>query len=124
MQGTPIGSVATLSLTTADSANQVDPTYDYVNAGVLHLYARGSVATVLVNLFVSGIQICRRLTVPFFGTTGALSTSDHLICSARTLGGRVIWNFAATTGTPTVDGLLTYEGMPFGGALSRLFGRR
>ena len=124
MQGTPIGSKATLTLSTSDSSNIIDPTYDYVNAGTLHLYARGSAATVLVNLFVSGIQICNRLIVPFFGTTGALSTSDHLVASARTLGGRVVCTFAATTGTPTVDALLTFEGVLFGGALSRIFGRR
>lgn len=128
MQGTPIASGGTVALSTADSTNQIDPTYDYINAGTLHLYARGSVGApttaVLANLFVSGIQICRRLPVPFFGTTGGLSTSDHLVCSARTLGGRVVLTFAAVSATPTVDFLLTFEGVPFGGALSRLFGRR
>jgi len=128
MQGIPIASGGTIALATTDTANLVDPTYDYINAGILHLYARGSVGApttaALANLFVSGIQICRRLPIPFFGTTGGLSTSDHLVCSARTLGGRVVLTFAAASATPTVDFLLTFEGMPFGGALSRLFGRR
>lgn len=123
MQGIPIGVANTLNLTTADSANIIQPTYDYLSAGTVKLYARGSNAAVLVNLFVAGTQICNRLPVPFFGTTGALDTSAHLVTSAGTAGGRVICTFAATTGTPTVDALVTFEGMPLGNVISRLLGR-
>lgn len=122
--GTPLAALATLALTTADSANQVQNTYDYVNAGRMHLYARGSDATVLSNLFVNGTQIMRNLRVPFFGTTGALDTSAHYVGGGATGGGRVELTFRATTGTPTVDYLLSYEGIPFAAAISRVLGRR
>jgi len=124
MQGIPIASGNTIALTTADSADQIQGTYQYVGAGKLNLYARGSVATVLANLFVNGTQVCRRLPVPFFGTTGGLDTSAHLVTSVNTVGGRVELNFAATTGTPTVDYLLTFEGLPLGNLISRIAGRR
>lgn len=122
-QGTPIASGNTVALSTADSANQVQNTYDYIGAGKLHLYARGSVATVLANLFINGTQVCRRLPVPFFGTTGGLDTSAHLVASVNTLGGRVELTFTATTGTPTVDYMLCFEGIPLGRGISRLLGR-
>jgi len=123
MQGIPIATGNTVALTTADSADQIQGTYQYIGIGTLHLYARGSLASVLVNLFVDGKQICRRLAVPFFGTTGALDTSAHLVTSARTAGGRVELNFAATTGTPTVDYILTHEGIPILSGISKLFGK-
>lgn len=123
-QAIPIAALATLSLSTADSANQVQGTYDYVGAGIMSLYARGSDATVLTTLMVGGVQIIRNLRVPFFGTTGALSTSDHYVGGGSTLGGRVELTFRATTGTPTVDYQLNYAGIPFGNAISRILGRR
>jgi len=122
--GTPIAALATLALTTADSTNQVQGTYDYVDAGKMYLYARGSDATVLATLMVGGRQILRALRVPFFGTTGALDTSAHYVGGGGTLGGRVELTFRATTGTPTVDFLLSYDAVPFAGAISRAFGRR
>lgn len=123
-QGIPIGSAVTLALTTADSANIIQPTYDYLTAGMVKCYARGSIATVLANLFVAGTQVLNRFPVPFFGATGGLSTADHLIANAGTGGGRVICTFAATTGTPTVDALVTFEGYPLGNVISSLLGRR
>jgi len=122
--GTPIAALATLALTTAESTNQVQGTYDYVDAGKMYLYARGTAATVLATLMVGGKQILRNIAVPFFGTTGALDTSAHYVGGGGTLGGRVELTFRATTGTPTVDYLLSYDAVPFAGAISRAFGRR
>jgi len=119
-QGIIIASKATLTLSTADSANQINPTYDYLSPGVVKLYARGSDATVLANLFVGGTQICNRTPVPFFGTTGGLSTADHLMTQGATRGGRVILTFAASAGTPTVDYQATFEGLALGNVLSVL----
>lgn len=117
--------MGTATLSTTETANQVQNTYDYIGAGKLNFYAKASAAvTTLCNLFVNGQQILRRMTVPFSGTQGTLDTSANLITSVNTLGGRVELTFVATTGTPTVDWLLTYEGVPFGGALARLAGRR
>ena len=124
-QGIPIAAGATFATSTTPSANQVQNTYDYIGAGKLKLYALASLATVVVDLFVNGIQIARRLPISFFGATGGMDTSANLINDVSTLGGRVELVFTATTGTPTVDFLLTFEGIPLvGTAISRLLGRR
>lgn len=124
-QGLVIAAGNTLALTTADSADQIIATYQYLlTPGSLKLYARGSNAAVLVNLFVNGTQICRRQPVPFFGTTGGLDTSAHLVTAVNTNGGRVELNFTASTGTPTVDFMLTFEGFTIARrALNLLSGR-
>jgi len=123
-QGTVIAAGAAFALSTTESANQVQNTYDYVGAGQVKLYAKASAATVLANLFINGVQILRRMPIMFTGTAGTISTSDNLVTSVPTMGGRVELTFVATTATPTVDYLLTFEGIPVvGRALSRLFGR-
>lgn len=122
-QGIPIAAGGTISLSTAESANQVDATYDNIAPGMLYLYARGSVATVLATLMVNGNQICRALPVVFFGTTGGLDTSAHLVAAGRTFGGRIILTFRATTGTPTVDYQLNYEPLAGSALFSRAMGR-
>ena len=124
-QGIPIASGATVATSTTESANQVDSTYDYIGPGILYLYARGSAATVLATLMVNGNQICRALPVAFFGTTGGLDTSAHLIAAGRTLGGRVVLTFRATTATPTVDFQLNHEAVlgAIGRGVGRLLGR-
>lgn len=124
MQGTVIASDTALSLSTTETANLVQNTYDYVGVGKLNFYAKASAATVLANLFVAGSQILRRSKVPFTGTAGTLSTSDNLVTSVPTMGGRIELTFVATTATPTVDYLLTFEGIPMGNALSKLLGRK
>lgn len=123
-QGIVIAAGAATSLSTTATANLVQSTYDYIGAGQLKLYAKASAATVLCNLFVSGIQILRNFPVVFTGTAGTLDTSANLVTSAPTMGGRVELTFVATAATPTVDYLLTYEGVPVvGRAISKLFGR-
>jgi len=121
-QGIPIAA-GILTTSTAESVNQVQNTYDYLGAGMLYLYARGSAATVLCSLFVQGNQICRNLLIIWFGTSGAMSASDHLVIAGKSMGGRIELTFRATTATPTVDYLLTFDSMPGGKLLSRLLGR-
>jgi len=123
MQGIPIASGAATALSTTETANQVQNTYDYIGVGKLNLYAKASAATVLCNLFINGTQVCRRLPVTFTGTAGTIDTSANLVASVNTMGGRVELTFVATTGTPTVDFLLTYEGIPLGRGIARLLGR-
>lgn len=124
MQGIPIASGAAVALSTTETANQVQNTYDYLGVGKLHLYAKASAATVLINFFVNGTQVCRRLACPFTGTAGTIDTSANLITSTPTAGGRIELTFVATTGTPTVDYLLTFEGIgQLGRTISRLLGR-
>jgi len=122
-QGIPIAMDTALALSTTETANLIQNTYDYVSLGKLHLYAKASAATVLGNLFVNGQQIVRRLKVPFTGTAGTLDTSANLVASVPTAGGRVELTFVATTGTPTVDYMLCFEGVPLGRAISRFLGR-
>jgi len=122
-QGIPIAMDTALALSTTETANLIQNTYDYVSLGKLHLYAKASAATVLGNLFVNGSQIVRRLKVPFTGTAGTLDTSANLVASVPTAGGRVELTFVATTGTPTVDYMLCFEGVPLGRAISRFIGR-
>jgi hypothetical protein len=122
-QGIPIAGKAALSLSTTETANQVENTYDYIGAGKLAFYAKASAATVLCNLFINGTQVARRLPIMFTGTAGTLDTSANLVTAVSTLGGRVELTFVATTGTPTVDFLLTFEGIPLGRGIARLLGR-
>lgn len=123
-QGTVISGGVATALSTTESANLVQNTYDYVGAGQIKLYAKASLSTVLCNLFINGVQILRRTPVMFTGTAGTMDTSANLITSVPTIGGRVELTFVATTGTPTVDYLLTFEGIPVvGRAISRLLGR-
>lgn len=123
VMGTPIAT-GSLTTSTAESANQVQSTYDYVDAGTMHLYAKASALTVLASLFVGGKQILRNLLVPFSGTAGTLDTSANYMGGGGTLGGRVELTFRATAATPTVDFILTYQGIPLAGVLSRFAGRR
>jgi len=123
-QGTVIAAGAATALSTTETANLVQSTYDYVGAGQVKLYAKASAATVLANLFINGTQILRRTPIMFTGTAGTIDTSANLITSVPTMGGRVELTFVATAATPTVDYLLTFEGIPVvGRALSKLFGR-
>jgi len=122
-QGLPIAMKVGFATSTTESGNQVKSTYDYIGPGVLKLYALASDANVRCNLFVNGTQILRNEPVVFVGTSGQMKTADNLITAVPTMGGRVEMTFTATTGTPTVDFLLTQEGVPFGKAISRLFGR-
>jgi len=123
-QGTVIAAGAATALSTTETANLVQNTYDYIGAGQLKLYAKASAATVLANLFINGVQVLRRTPIMFTGTAGTIDTSANLITSVPTMGGRVELTFVATTATPTVDYLLTFEGVPVvGRALSKLFGR-
>jgi len=124
MQGTVISMGTAVATSTTESANLVQNTYDYIGAGTLHLYAKSSAASIYVNLFVNGIQVIRKLAIPFTGTAGTLSTSDNLITSVGTLGGRVEFTLQASTGTPTADYLLTFEAVGGSTFLSRLIGRR
>lgn len=120
--GTVIAADTALSLSTTETSNLVQNTYDYIGPGILTFYAKASAATVLANLFVAGTQVLRRLKVPFTGTAGTLSTADNKVTTVRTMGGRVELTFVATTATPTVDYLLIHEGI-IGGAISRLLGK-
>lgn len=117
--GIPIASKTAFALSTTESANQVQATYDYVGPGKLRLFAKGSDATPRVNLFINGQQVCRNMQLFSSGTAGTLDTSANLVAEIPTMGGRVELTFVATTGTPTVDFVLTHEGVPILGNVMR-----
>jgi len=123
-QGLPIASGTAVALSTTESANLVQATYDNLGPGKIRLFAKGSDANVRINLFINGQQVCRRMQLPTSGTAGTLDTSSSLVADVPTLGGRMEFTAVATAGTPTIDYLLTHEGIPLiGGALKRLLGR-
>jgi len=122
-QGLPIASGQATATSTTESANLVQSTYDYIGPGKVRLFAKGSDANVRVNLFINGQQICRRMAV-FTGTAGTMDTSANLVADVPTMGGRIEFTVVATTGTPTIDFLITHEGVPLiGKAISRFLGR-
>jgi len=115
--GLPIASRQALALSTTETANLIQATYDNVGPGKIKLFAKGSDANVRVNFFINGQQICRNMQI-FVGTAGTLDTSANLVTEISTMGGRVEFTAVATTGTPTVDFLITHDGVPI---LSNLF---
>lgn len=122
-QGLALVSKATFALSTVESVNQVKATYDYIGAGNIKLYCFPSNANCRVNLFINGVQILRNEQPGWFGTTGSMDTSSHLMTSVNTIGGRIECTFTSTTGTPTVDFALFHDGVPFGRSIAKLFGR-
>lgn len=106
----------------AESANVISgATYDYIQAGTLTLFARGSATGLQFSCFVNAKLLVRNQDIPYFGTSGALSSSDHWCWSAGTLGGRVELYFRNTTaGALTVDYNLIFDGVPFGGIISQI----
>lgn len=122
-QGTVIAQKATFATSTTESANQVIATYDNVGPGQLNFYCKPSDANVRVNLFVNGQQVLRNAQMASFGTTGTLDTSANHVTAWNTAGGRVELTFVATTGTPTVDFILTHTGIPLITSLINFFKR-
>lgn len=121
--GLPIVFRQALALSTTESSNLVIGTYDYIGAGRLRVFAKGSDANVRVNVFINGQMVLRNQQV-FVGTAGTLDNSANLVADIPTAGGRVEVTAVATTGTPTIDIQVTHETMFAGGAISRLLGRR
>jgi hypothetical protein len=122
-QGLVLAQGAGVVTGTTETANQVKATYDYIGAGKLLLYVYPLANTCRVNLFVNGVQILRNEQIAWFGTSGSMDTSAHLVTAVNTLGGRIELTFVDTTGASTVDFLLTHDGVPFGKGISKLFGR-
>jgi hypothetical protein len=122
--GIPIASGTATALSTTESANLVQATYDNIGPGKLKLYAKGSDATVRINLFINGQQVCRRMQLPTSGTAGTLDTSASLVAEINTMGGRVEFTGVATAGTPTMDYLITHDGIPILSSMMNLLRRR
>lgn len=92
------------------SAELVSGDYEIVGAGKITLIAYPSATGMDCNLSVGGIFLANQLPAPFFGTTGSMDTSAHVIVSQEMQGGKVSLKFRNTTGGAlTVDYQLLYE---------------
>jgi len=104
--------VATSLTTGLKTADQVTGQYQYIGKGRIQLAARGSAAAatgIRATLKVNGVSICDDLLVPFAGTTGALSTNDHMFVDQMIAGGRIELFFRNdSAGTLTVDYVLLF----------------
>jgi len=110
-----VKSAMALSLTTGTtSAEQISGVYEFVQKGIINLYALGSATGLTCTLQVQGQPVINGEAVPFFGTTGTMKRSDHLVANAQINGGRLSLKFNNPTGgTLTVDYILEY--IPTGG---------
>ncbi len=106
-----IASAGTFSVAAnTKSADQVDGQYQNIGPGKVSLFAFSSADGLNTTLNVGGISVCDDKEIPFFGTTGSMDVSAHVIASQQTVGGRVELFYRNTTaGALTVDYLLLYE---------------
>lgn len=94
----------------AKSADQVSGQYQYVGRGRFTIVARGSATGLNVYCAIGGIAIVNDQAIPYTGTAGALSLTDHVIASQPMNGGRVELTFRNTTGGAlTTDCILLFD---------------
>lgn len=92
------------------SSDLVTGMYQFTGRGKITLVARGSAAGMNASLSVGGIALINDLAIPYFGTTGALSVNDHVVCSQVMNGGRVEFFLRNTTGGAlTTDYTILFE---------------
>ena len=92
------------------SADLITGMYQFVGKGKITLAARGSATGMNLTLSVGGVALINDLPVPYFGTTGALSINDHVVCSQVMNGGRVEFYLRNTTGGAlTTDYSILFE---------------
>ena len=106
-----IGSGMTISTAAnTKSADLITGQYQFVGKGKVTLVARGSAAGMNLALSVGGIALINDLPVPYFGSTGALSINDHVVCSQVMNGGRVELFLRNTSGGAlTTDYAVLFE---------------
>lgn len=88
------------------SADQITGTYQFVPFDCeLTVYSRSSATGMNIQLFVNGQALMNDLSVPFFGTSGALSKNDHEVASFAIPAGSRIEFYArnTTAGALTID---------------------
>jgi len=80
------------------SADLVTGRNQYVPKGRITLCARGSATGMNLTLNVGGVALIDDQAVPFFGTTGGLSSRDHVVIDQVVSAGRVEFFLRNTTG--------------------------
>lgn len=92
------------------SADQVDGQFQNVGKGKFTLLAFPSATGMNITCSVGGINLVNDLPSPYFGTTGSMDASAHVVTSQVMAGGRVELFFRNTTGGAlTVDYVLMFE---------------
>jgi hypothetical protein len=94
------------------SANLVVNRNQFLPKGRMILVARGSAIGMRATVNVGGVALCDDLVIPYIGTTGALSTKDHVILDQVVAGGVCEFFLRNTTvGALTTDFILLFEPM-------------
>ena len=92
------------------SADLVSGQYEFVGKGKFTLACLGSATGMNVELRIGGITVVGDQAIPWTGTAGGLSISDHVIASQVLNGGRVELFLRNTTGGAlTTDVLLLFD---------------
>jgi len=108
--GYPIASGTTYSLTTyLKSPNLITGRHLFLPKGTLTLVARGSATGMQALITVGGVTIVDLMTLPYFGATGSLDVSQHVVCNQAVAGGVAeFYLFNNSAGTLTTDYVLLF----------------
>ena len=105
MSGTTIAVAANTKI-----GDLVSGQYQTVQKGKLTLAALSSITGVNVTLSIGGVTLINDLPLAWFGATGGLDLSAHVVVSQAVLGGKIELYFRETAGgSPTVDYQLMFE---------------
>ena len=93
------------------STDRVSGQYQNVQKGKLTLVCYPAENGLMASLSVGGITLINDLEVPWFGTTGSMDLSAHVVLSQEILGGKIELYFRETDGsaTQTADYVLLFE---------------
>lgn len=92
------------------SGDLVSGQYEFVGKGKFTLAALGSATGMNIELRIGGITIIGDQAIPWTGTAGSLSISDHVLASQTLNGGRVELFLRNTTGGAlTTDLILLFD---------------
>jgi len=104
-----VSKIAESTSANSKGTEQVSGQYQFVEKGVLNLYALASATGLNVTLKVNGIALIDDQPMCMFGTSGTLKKSDNIVISQIVAGGRVEMHFRNTTGGAlTCDYILEY----------------
>jgi len=92
------------------TTDRVSGQYQTVQKGKLSLVAYPSATGMNATLSIGGVTLVNDLPIGWFGTTGSMDLSAHVVLSQVVLGGKIELYFRNTTsGALTVDYQLMFE---------------
>lgn len=109
--GVTVGAATSVSLAAnTKSADLVSGQYENVDQGKIILVALPSATGMNVTLSVGGVTLVNDQPLPWFGTTGAMDLSAHVVTAQQVGGGKIELFFRNTTaGALTYDYQLMFE---------------